>query len=224
MWPGIFGPLVHDVLLMVAMAYPHKPNDDQQESMMLLLTHLFKNLPCPQCATHASAYLLAKKPDLSSGEALFDWLVVFHNDVNERTGKRSDWTVEEARKSLLDRHFTDIRNLSRAMSVRVEDHRQIMALKAENMVLRKKLDMPDNDRSHDDYQHSIQSVVNTMAKSVLKNNTSASSTPEDVDIVDLKETGGDGDTYSLVAMIVSCLSVALLVVLMVKVFWNKRVR
>jgi len=174
MFPPIWGSLVHDTLQMIVLSYSANPNKDEKLSMNLLLLNMFKNLPCPACRFHATQYFDKHPPDLGSSDTLFKWLTDFHNIINDRTGKRSDWTVNEARKSLSERYFTNVRDLSRSQTLRVEDHKHIVALKTENTILRNRLGLPvddDNDvlsvaaavvgMSHDNGDADINKATNT---------------------------------------------------------------
>ena len=90
------------------------------------------HLPCPGCKIHAGMYVRSTPPDVSSQDALVQWVVTFHNAVNKRTSKgkkRSDWTVDEAKKALIARNFGDQAGLVRANAVRREDHVEIQKLR-----------------------------------------------------------------------------------------------
>ena len=55
--------------------------------------------------------------------------------VNKRTGKKSDWTVDEAIKAFQERYFNDHEGLTRAQQIRQEDHKMLTQLKAKNILL-----------------------------------------------------------------------------------------
>lgn len=167
MFPPIWGSLVHDMLQMIALSYSSDPTDDQKSSINMLLLNLFKNLPCPACSMHATQYFDKHPPNLTSSESLYEWLIVFHNVINDRTGKRSDWTVSEARKSLIERYFTDVQNISRSQKLRREDHKKIIALKSENSILRQKLGLPV-DGENDMLSAAV--VVAAMSNNLKQNN------------------------------------------------------
>lgn len=128
-----WGPQAWDHLLMVAFTYPKdNPSPKQQQRMVSFLTAFMDHLPCPGCKVHAGMYVRSTPPDVSSQDALVQWVVTFHNEVNKRTSKgkkRSDWTVDEARKALIERNFGDQSGLVRANAVRREDHVEIQKLR-----------------------------------------------------------------------------------------------
>ena len=62
-------------------------------------------------------------------------MVVFHNSINQRLGKRSDWTVTEAKNALTKRYFTGMQDLSNAQQTRLEDSLKIKQLQTELRLL-----------------------------------------------------------------------------------------
>jgi hypothetical protein len=168
MFPPIWGTLIHDTLQMIILSY-FEPNEDQKLSMNLLLLNVFKNLPCPACRFHATEYFEKHPPDLNSSEKLYQWLTDFHNIINERTGKRSDWTVQEARDSLSERYFTNVRDLSRSQILRSEDHKKIMSLK-NDLLLYKDIQTKDEDiinKTNTDNYYVISTFVLTIIMVLL---------------------------------------------------------
>ena len=211
MFPPIWGSLVHDTLQIIALSYSSKPNDDQKLSMNLLLLNLFRNLPCPACRVHATQYFDKHPPDLSSSESLYKWLTDFHNTINDRTGKRSDWTVAESRKSLSERYFTNVRDLSRSQTLRVEDHKQIIALKSENSILRQKLGLPVDDV--DDVLLAAATVVG-MSKNAhqIRDGDAA---------VYNATTANNTESYALATLVLTIIAVLLLIALSI-VYYRKK--
>jgi hypothetical protein len=139
----IWGHLLHDVLLFFASSYSSNPSDAQKESMNLFLVHCFANLPCTDpCGIEASKYIHNHPFDVSSRETLLKDYVKFHNYLNEKDGKRSDWTVLEALAAAHLRHGSNIRALGRSDQIRVEDHKMMQELIQENNKLREKLGLP----------------------------------------------------------------------------------
>jgi hypothetical protein len=210
MFPPIWGSLFHDTLQMMALSYSAKPNDDQKLSMNLFLLNMFKNLPCPACRMHATQYFNKHPPDLSSSESLYKWLIDFHNVINDRTGKRSDWTVSEARKSLSERYFTNVRDLSRSQTLRLEDHKQIIALKSENSILRQKLGLPVDEEN--DVLSAAAAVVG-MSKNLQQN--------RDGDTVGNNDTATNTESYALATLVLTIIVVLLLIALSV-VYYRKK--
>jgi len=57
-----------------------------KEPLWNKLKELCANLPCPDCSEHATTYL-AKIPVPPTKDALVQLMYIFHNEVNQRTGK-----------------------------------------------------------------------------------------------------------------------------------------
>lgn len=103
MFVGLFQPLW---ILIHAVAY-NLPKTVLKNQELIdfynFLQYLVVLLPCPYCVQHALAYLTANAAGLAAcktGEAVFEWTVQFHNDVNHRNGKRL-FTLEEARHAIM---------------------------------------------------------------------------------------------------------------------------
>ena len=127
MYVGAFGPITWDVLLLCALNYPSDPNEHKQKSMLQFILGLVNVLPCDGCSVHAVQYTKLHPPNVTSSNALVDYIVTFHNTVNSETGKRS-YTVEEAKHALLNRYFKDGEEMSRAQNIRKEDCAKITEL------------------------------------------------------------------------------------------------
>lgn len=136
MYPPTWGPLFHDVLWFLAENYPDGPTETQQQSMQLLLRHLYANLPCLACMIDASLYVQLNPPTLTSRPVFTQWIVDQHNYINQKLGKKHDWTVEEARAAFQARHFGNLADLVRTEQKRVEDHALFELLANENKRLR----------------------------------------------------------------------------------------
>lgn len=132
MYPPTWGPLFHDVLWFLADNYPDEPTETQRQSMELLLRHLYANLPCLACMIDASLYVQLNPPNLASRPVFTQWIVDQHNYVNQKLGKKHDWTVEEARAAFQARHFGNLADLELAERKRVEDHALFEVLVNEN--------------------------------------------------------------------------------------------
>lgn len=140
MYTVAWGQTLHDALTFVVLAYPEKnPTIDQQENIRKFFKYTFANLPCPMCIAHATRYFKGNPPPVGSQKELHEWLVTFHNSINRRTGKKADWTVEESRKAIFDRHFTDLKKLDRANNMRIEDSRMMNKLSAKVAVYKRLL-------------------------------------------------------------------------------------
>ena len=127
MFVGIFGSITWDVLLLCAINYPQAPDKNHRTNMSQFINGLVHVLPCNGCSTHAIEYVKTNPPDLSSSNKLVEYIVLFHNTINHNTGKRT-YTTLEAKKSLFDRYVVDNNDVSRALTIRKEDHAMIIKL------------------------------------------------------------------------------------------------
>jgi hypothetical protein len=152
MWSTAWGCICHDLLLFIASAYKDDPKREDRESMQLLIKHLFRNLPCLECCIEASAYIHQFPVDVSSRKALLQYLVTFHNHLNTKLGKKDDWTPLEAMNAASARYFSNLKQLSRAEAMRIEDHLLMRELVRENNQLKQSLGLPlRNDVDVQDY-------------------------------------------------------------------------
>ena len=83
---GVWGPRHWYRVHLAAINFPPRPSAAQQRDAVRRLWTEVAALPCPECQGHASRYLLATPPDLSSGDAYERWAFTFHNAVNARLG------------------------------------------------------------------------------------------------------------------------------------------
>jgi hypothetical protein len=127
MFVGVFGSITWDVLLLCALSYPQTPDENNRTNMLQFINGLVRVLPCDGCSAHAIDYVTTHPPDLSSSDALVEYIVIFHNIVNRNTGRRA-YTTFEAKKALFYRYFADEAEMSRALIIRQEDHATITKL------------------------------------------------------------------------------------------------
>jgi hypothetical protein len=110
MFPAVWGPLIHNFLLLVAKAYPETPSAERQAAMKQYLFLTFLHLPCGDCTNHAIRLFHRHPPDLSSRQSLLQYLVDMHNMINRRLNKRSNWTVDEALETLHQTYRGDLKD------------------------------------------------------------------------------------------------------------------
>lgn len=171
----VWGPICHDLLLFIANSFSENPTKEESESMRLFIINLFNNLPCEDCKLHAMNYLHEHPIQVSSKKQLLNDIVTFHNTLNLKDGKKSDWTPLEALSAASARYFTNFRKLERAQQIRLEDHRLLQDVVKENNELRMALDLPlRNDSNNEDY--------NTMSE-YFNSFSDSSTTSFDVSIV-----------------------------------------
>jgi hypothetical protein len=69
--------------------------NDTKSDLLTFIKRICSNLPCPDCAAHATQYTAKLTPNhFASKEQFKLFLFHFHNSVNMRTGKRP-FTLEE---------------------------------------------------------------------------------------------------------------------------------
>ena len=69
--------------------------NDTKSDLLTFIKRICSNLPCPDCAAHATQYTSKLTPNhFTSKEQFKLFLFHFHNSVNIRTGKRP-YTLEE---------------------------------------------------------------------------------------------------------------------------------
>ncbi len=107
MFPVVWGSRAWDLMFLVAMNYSETPNKENQTSMLQFFESLMKVLPCFACSQHAFEYISKNPPNVSSRMGLVEWVVTFHNHVNERL-KKPTMTVPEATQSLILRCGTEL--------------------------------------------------------------------------------------------------------------------
>lgn len=77
--------------------YPISPTLAQQEEMHRLITTILEFYPCDVCRVHAQTYLLHHplNESLIAQEALKEWMIAFHNNVNQRCSKDKVYTKDD---------------------------------------------------------------------------------------------------------------------------------
>lgn len=82
-----WGPIGWHWLHMIAIAYPVSPTNIEKELTNRRLWRFINNLPCSQCRSHATQYVLHNLPNLNSSKDFQIWVWNFHNEVNLRIRK-----------------------------------------------------------------------------------------------------------------------------------------
>ncbi len=125
--PNTFGPGVWNTLMMFAWQYPNDPTKEQQINMLQWMRLTMMHLPCPQCSTHAKAYVEKHEPDVSCKEKLINYIVQFHNFVNISL-KKPTFTTMEAKAAFISKLSEDFKDLPRAQIVAKENFEKIQDL------------------------------------------------------------------------------------------------
>lgn len=87
MWPAdmdknTWGPRAWAWLHNLAINYPQRPGMAEMRIAYGRVVNFVTHLPCLECRTHATAYVLRVPPDLSGSEAFQRWAWAYHNAVN----------------------------------------------------------------------------------------------------------------------------------------------
>lgn len=150
--PILFGPYFWNTMMCVASEYQETPTDEQKKTILDWLTLTMVLLPCPQCSMHAREYIKKYVPDVSSKEALFAYIVTFHNFVNVSLGKTT-WTVTEAKAAFFTRITKDGDGLSRSLQVVKENTDRIKAMQSEIINYRKQVASYEDNTSQSVYYY-----------------------------------------------------------------------
>ena len=84
--PALWGKSFWDTLHYAAAGFPAFPTEERKESATKFFSTFAEVLPCNECRDHATAYVKAKPPTVSSKDALLKWTLDFHNAVNIKLG------------------------------------------------------------------------------------------------------------------------------------------
>jgi hypothetical protein len=141
MWTMFWGADMHRLLMQIACEYPVEPHPEEEEDMKNMIYLLFRFLCCKHCRMHAHYYLRMHPVATHSRNALLDWQVAFHNHLNKRLGKRSDWTTQEALNAFAEDLNRQKDGLERAKRMRLEDEQKIRELQAEIAKLQSQLSL-----------------------------------------------------------------------------------
>lgn len=139
MWVMWWGSDLHKLLKKIACEFPVNPTPKQQQAAKNLIESMFSLLPCKHCQSHARYYLQIHPLTAHSRNAFLDWLVTFHNRLNRRLGKRSNWTTQEAIEALVNDMNMEKDGLDKAARMREEDDKKIRSLYAQIAVLEDQL-------------------------------------------------------------------------------------
>ena len=121
--PSVWGTVFHDSMMFVALSYPENPSSEYRKETETFFRMWIDRLPCYTCRIHARAYVSDHPPRLKSSSDFVDYVVHFHNDINARSGKKHDWTREEALSAFYRRFYSNLAQLPQAEWKRREDHR-----------------------------------------------------------------------------------------------------
>jgi hypothetical protein len=120
--PSVWGTVFHDSMMFMALSYPENPSDVYQNETEKFFRMFMDRLPCYACRVHARAFVARNPPKFESSSKYVDYLIAFHNDINARSGKKSDWKREEVLPAFYRRFYSNLAQLPQAELKRKEDH------------------------------------------------------------------------------------------------------
>jgi len=84
----------------MAANYPADPNPQYRASSRQFFYSLRHMLPCEVCRVHYSALIAKRQPQTDSAQALQEWVLWLHNEVNQRVKPgQPEWTLDQLRKT-----------------------------------------------------------------------------------------------------------------------------
>lgn len=84
-----WGPSAWKFLHSVSFTFPDNPSEDDQAQYTAFFRSLGNILPCPSCRGHYKDFMKKTPIDVSSREALAEWVWKAHDNVNRWSGKTS---------------------------------------------------------------------------------------------------------------------------------------
>ena len=91
----IWGPATWTLFHTLAEKIKDAKFNETKSDLLTYIKRICFNLPCPDCAAHATQFISKLTPDQFANKQNFKlFLFHFHNSVNVRTGKRP-FTIEE---------------------------------------------------------------------------------------------------------------------------------
>ena len=103
-----WGPVIWKLFHTLAEKVNEKDYYKVAKSLFLFIKRICSLLPCPECQEHASLYLRKTSFDISTKQKLKQYLLVFHNEVNKRKGKKVE--TEEILKSYESEDLASVYN------------------------------------------------------------------------------------------------------------------
>lgn len=85
---NLWGPSMWFILHTVAFTYPYNPTEEQKKSCYNFFRSLKDVLPCSVCRKHFARNWVQHPIQLQNRKALCEWVVLVHNEINSRCGKR----------------------------------------------------------------------------------------------------------------------------------------
>jgi len=83
-----WGPIIWKTLHCICMKIKDEEFSNEKEELFNMIEHICANLPCPQCASHATGIIRRHKMrNAKSKDDLIKFIFLMHNEVNKRLKK-----------------------------------------------------------------------------------------------------------------------------------------
>ena len=85
-----WGPIIWKVLHCITIKIKDEEFPKEREQIIWMITNICSNLPCPQCASHASGIIKKHRlKDVKTKAELIKFVYSMHNVVNKRLKKQT---------------------------------------------------------------------------------------------------------------------------------------
>ena len=85
-----WGPIVWKALHCITLKIKNEEFEKEKNNIIKIISDICTNLPCPQCASHASNFIRRyKMKNIKNKDELIKYMFLMHNNVNKRLKKKS---------------------------------------------------------------------------------------------------------------------------------------
>lgn len=85
-----WGPIVWKTLHCITLKIKNEEFEKEKNYIIKIISDICINLPCPQCASHASNFIRRyKMKNIKNKDELIKYIFLMHNNVNKRLKKKS---------------------------------------------------------------------------------------------------------------------------------------
>lgn len=85
-----WGPIVWKALHCITLKIKNEEFEKEKNNIIKIISDICTNLPCPQCASHASNFIRRyKMKNIKNKDELIKYIFLMHNNVNKRLKKKS---------------------------------------------------------------------------------------------------------------------------------------
>ena len=91
---SIWGPKLWDTMHLFSYNYKEKPSKELMDSAWNFFISMGMLIPCAECQDHYKKFVSRFTPMVNSRDELIEWVLSFHNAVNQRKEKRL-WSRQE---------------------------------------------------------------------------------------------------------------------------------